>query len=139
MRAFEVEESNVKEFMQHLFAHDTFNDFEVRGIVLSSFTYFEVSGESVNGGYCSWEELRPYVRFILKGQDKPRLMKVVFAKARPEEFNDNAAALFINLVYEDGKVLCTAACSQRNFELSKAMDVEWDAWVEGFFREKGIG
>lgn len=137
MRAFSIQEPQVKDFMQHLFTCDTFINFEVRGVVVHSFTHFEISGEKDNG-YCTWEELRPYIRNIIKGKEKPRSMKIIFARGNPQIFHPNAAALFMNIIYDSDKITCTTACSQKNFELSKTLDLEWDAWVAEFFKENGI-
>ena len=144
MLAFSVQEEHVKDFMQHLFSQDTFIDFEVRGVVLHSFTYFEISGEKAalpedGKSYCTWGELRPYVRNILKGRDKPRLMKLVFARPSPETLHPNAAALFLNITYEGDKgLVCTTAASQKKFEMDKSMDGSWDNWARDFFMQKGI-
>ena len=143
MQAFSIPEPQIKDFMQHLFAHDTFINFEVRGVVVHGFTYFEISGEKTRlpdqeANYCTWEELRPYVRNIIKGTEKPRAMKIIFAQTAPESLNPNAAALFINMNYEGDKLTCTTATSQKQFDLNKAVDMEWDNWVRDFFRQKGI-
>ena len=144
MLALSIEELDVKNFMQHLFVLETFSNFEVRGITIHGFTYFEISGEKApsqedeKASYCTWEELRPYVRHIIKGKDKPRAMKLIFSHAEPEKTHPNAAALFINIVYEGDKILCTTATSQKNFDLTRAVDTEWDSWVKIFFNQNGI-
>jgi len=137
MQVFSIQESDIKNFMQHLFALDSFNCFQVRGITIHSFTYFEISGEKTEG-YCTWEELSPYVRNILKGRDKPRAMKFVFAHGQVESVHPNAAALFININYEGDKITCTTATSQKNFDLNRQVDTEWDTWVKAFFMQKKI-
>ena len=144
MLAFSIPEPDIKEFMQHLFANDTFNNFEVRGVTVHSFTYFEISGErprreDEKNSYCTWEEIRPYVRNILKGKEKPRAMKIIFAWGNPEELHPNAAALFVNVNYEgENKVICTTATSQKNFDMSRAVDTEWNNWVTDFLKRNGI-
>jgi len=143
MQAFSIPESHVKEFMHHLFTHDTFVDFEIRGIMVHGFTYFEISGEKPRqpeeaATYCTWEVLRPYVRSIIQGKEKPRAMKIVYAQSNPESLIANAAALFININYEGDKLICTTATSQKQFDLNKKVDTEWDNWVMDFFKQKGI-
>ena len=143
MQAFLIEEPHIKGFMQHLFTLETFVDFEVRGVIVHCFTQFEISGEKgaqdeQGSTYCTWGELRPYVRNIIKGKEKPRAMKIIFARGAPESLHPNAAALFVNVNYDTDKITCTTACSQKNFELNKAVDLEWDRWVAGFFKEAGI-
>ena len=139
MKSFTIEEPLIKDFMQHLFNYDTFIDFEVRGVLVRSFTTFEISGQK-DGGYCTWDELRSYVRHII-GNTKPRAMKIVFARDNPEALHPNAAALFLNISYDNditdkpdriGKITCTTASSQKNFELNKSVDDIWDEWVTEF-------
>ena len=137
MQVFSIQETDIKDFMQHLFATDSFNNFQVRGITIHSFTYFEISGEKAEG-YCTWEELMPYVRHILKGRDKPRAMKLIFACDDLEKIHPNAAALFININYEGDKITCTTATSQKNFDLNREVDTTWDTWVRDFFIQKNI-
>ena len=138
MKAFSIQEPDIKEFMHHLFTHDTFINFEVRGVVVHSFTYFEISGETEGGAYCSCGQLRPYVRNIIKGKEKPRTMKIILARGNPESLHPNASALFLNIMYEGDKINFTTACSQKKFELNKEVDIEWDRWAAAFFEEKGI-
>jgi len=137
MQVFTIQEPNIKDFMQHLFGQDSFNSFQIRGITIHSFTYFEISGEKAEG-YCTWEELSPYVRNILKGREKPRAMKFVFAHSSVEAVHPNAAALFINVNYEGEKITCTTATSQKNFDLNREVDTVWDIWVKDFFVQKNI-
>ncbi|MCL2399576.1 MAG: DUF5721 family protein [Defluviitaleaceae bacterium] len=143
MLAFSIEEMDVKDFMQHLFVLETFSSFEIRGVTIHGFTYFEISGEKPRQedekvSYCTWEELRPYVRHIIKGKDKPRAMKLIFAQTEPEKLHSNAAALFINMIYEGDKIVCTTATGQKSFDLTRAVDTEWESWVQSFFRKNGI-
>ena len=146
MRAFSIQEAYVKDFMQHIFTHDTFTDFEVRGMTLHGFTYFEISGEKMSStkeynssvDYCTWGELCPYVRYVIKGRERPRAMKIIFAKVKPEAIHPNAASLFFNMMYESDKIICTTATSQKNFDMSKAVDIKWDDWVADFLKQKGI-
>ena len=133
MLAFSVHEDNVKVFMQHLFALPTFSSFRVQGVSVSSFAHFDISDCDFN-----WEEMQPYIRFILKGRDKPRGMKFVFAHENPQELHDNAAALFINIVYDSEKINITTATSQKQFALDKSLDKNWDEWVYKFIQEKKL-
>lgn len=139
MKSLSIQET--KNFMQHLFTQPTFNTFEVRGITVHSFTYFEISGDKgrdKSEGFCTWEELKPYLHHILKGKDKPRSMKIIFAAANPEAITPNAAALFINISYEADKITCTTGSSQKQFDLNKTVDTDWDNWVIQFFQQKNI-
>ena len=138
MLTFSITGAQIKDFMQHLFTHDTFIEFEVRGVVLHTFVNFEITGN------CLWQDLRPYIRFVIKGREKPRAMKIIFARVNPDQLHPNAAALFINIIYnvssegEQDKITCTTATSQKEFALDRTLDREWDDWVIEFFKKIGI-
>jgi len=135
--------------MRHLFTLSSFDDFEVRGIVINTLTRFEISGERIEKAekigeaeqgeesHCTWRDLCPYVRNIIKGKEKPQSMEIKFALAEPEKLHKNAAALFIIMRYSS-QITCVTGSSQKNFELNKIIDSEWDSWVIAFFKQLGI-
>ena len=147
MLAYSVPQQHVKSFMHHLFKSDIFNSFETRSVEVHTFAYFEISGrrDGSENEYCAWGELQPYVFEIIKGNRKPRVIKIILSRGRQaaEELHPNAAALFLNITYESSggendKVSCTAAASQKNFEMDKQMDKLWESWVTDFFARNGI-
>jgi len=146
MRVFSVTGAAVKGFMKMLLREDTFDAFEVRGVDLSTFTRFEISGMLDKRGnegtrdFCTWAELRPYTFDIIKGSKKPNSLKIVLSldTAATTAIHSNAAALFINVLYENDSVTCTAAVGQKQFILDKTMDAQWDEWVGKFLRARNI-
>jgi len=140
----------VKGFMGKLLREDILDKFEVRGVELSLNIRISINGvlESpdaneegpVSPGYISWETLRPMVYDIIKAGAKPRQIKIIFSyKAEDvKAIHPNAAALFLNMVYENDTVSFTTATAQREFALDKSLDDSWDEWVRGFFVSKNI-
>jgi hypothetical protein len=139
MRSFSVGAPHVKDFMRHLFTLGTFDAFEARAAEIFTFARFEISGEK-EGGYCAWAELKPYVRHIIQGEKKPRFIKLVFSRSRAdtEALHPNAAALFLNITYENDRVAVTTGTAQKVFNLDKQPDGLWEHRVAEFFKENKI-
>ena len=152
MIALALDTSAVRGFMGRLLREDILDAFEVRSaeIVLSTRISIngsleasgadETEGAKPPAGYTTWEALRPLVYTIIKTGVKPGLVKIVFSfKAQDvTSIHTNAAALFLNMVYENDAVSFTTATAQREFALDKSLDDSWDEWVRGFFAGKNI-
>ena len=150
MLSVELVKDDVRGFMGKLLREDFFDSFDVRSVEIVSRNRVEIDGaventdeESDRGkakqSFSAWSELRPLVYEVIKLGTKPSCVKIVFSKRDPESIHPNAAALFINMVYENDGVMFTTASSQREFALNKAVDDVWDDFVKGFLLEAGIG
>ena len=155
MIAVTMEPGLVKGFMGRLLREDVLDEFEVRGIEIGISTRVSINGalEAAETAteedappvkapttYVTWEAMRPLVYSIIKASSKPRLVKIVFSyKAQAATtIHANAAALFLNMVYENDTVSFTTATAQKDFALDKSLDDSWDEWVRGFFMRKNI-
>ena len=66
-------------------------------------------------------------------------MKFVFALPETQTAAfPNASALFLNLVFSNGKVLGTTAVAQTSFSLQKDTDIAWETWIKDFFQRENI-
>jgi len=135
MLALEMEKAEVKGFMGKLLREDIFDEFEMRLTEITTNTKITIDGanEAV-----TWGGVRPLVYEIMKMSAKPRQVKIVFAKKDPQEIHTNAAALFLNLIYENAGVTFTTATAQKQFEMDKTMDTAWDNFIREFFAKKDI-
>ena len=151
MIAVALDTTAVKGFMGRLLREDVLDQFEVRGVELGLNIRISINGaqeapetdetESPKAaGYVSWETLRPMIYDIIKNGSKPKLIKIVFSyKAQQaKEIHANAAALFLNMVYENDTVYFTTATAQKEFALDKSLDDSWDQWVRSFFLQNNI-
>jgi len=152
MIAVTMDSAAVKSFMGRLLKEDVLDKFEVRGVEIGIATRVSINGAiEVAGGakdenvkvptvYSTWEALRPLVYSIIKTSTKPSLVKIVFSHKAQEAtaIHANAAALFLNMVYENDAVQFTTATAQKEFALDKSLDNAWDEWVRGFFISKNI-
>ena len=141
MLALELGDDLVKGFMGRLLKEGIFNDFKVRSVDILAKNRFSLDGE-VSGGeskdFSMWSEVQPLVFEIVKLMGKPSVMKVVLSHKEPQAIHENASALFLNLMYENGKVNFTTATSQKAFSLEKTLNSTWDEWVRSFFSSIGI-
>jgi hypothetical protein len=131
MLALEMEKSDVKNFMGRLLKDELFDEFEPRLIEIATNTKITIDGTNTK-----WGETRPLVYEIIKLSAKPKQIKIVFASDAP--IHTNAAALFLNLVYENDSVTFTTATAQKEFALDKTLDSAWDNHISEFFSNTGI-
>ncbi len=147
MLIIKIMESEIKQFMSYLIKEDKFDSFETRGIEITMFTKINISCAVEKDFYenkedlpdfCSWSLLKPYVFNIIKGNTRPKNMKIVFSFKDTKEIHDNAKALFLNILFDNNMILCTTATSQINFSLDKNVDFSWEDYIKGFFKNLGI-
>ena len=147
MLAIQLDSAAVKTFMGQILREDIFDAFEVRSIDISVATRINIDGlleaepeEDKKPEFATWEAMRPLVLGIIKASPKPKYVKIVFSyKAENTcEIHQNAAALFLNMAYENDAVTFTTGVSQREFVLDKSLDTNWDEWVRSFFAKLGL-
>ena len=126
--------------MGKLLKENVFDNFHMRKIEISTDFKIEISelskAEGARANY--WAAIRPLILHIIKTGAKPSLIKIIFSLPDTASIHTNAAALFLNLSYENDEVSFTTATSQREFEMDKTLDTCWDEWVRNFFCNKDI-
>lgn len=143
MIVFEI--SNNRIFMNLLLKENIFDNFEVRNIEIQTFIKFEISGlidknyfsfgeqELITNKFCLWKELKAKVFQLIKGNKLPKSIKIIFSYEPLDTISENAAALFLNIIFENGKILCTTGCSEKFFSLDKKLETNWDNFIKNFF------
>jgi len=135
--ALELDKACVKSFMAKLLREDLFDEFEARSVEI--FAAIKVTFDGLNESGCAaWGAVRPMAYEVVKMCAKPRRMKVVFSHKDPIAIHTNAAALFLNIVYENDGVTFTTATSQKEFAIDKSIDFAWDELVREFFAKADI-
>ena len=141
MLALELSDDLVKGFMGRLLKEDAFTDFKVRTVDILAKNRFSLDGEFIDGemkDFSLWSDVQPLVFEIVKLMGKPSAMKIVLSHKEPQTIHENASTLFLNLMYENGKLNFTTATSQKAFSLEKTLNSVWDEWVRSFFGSNGI-
>ena len=142
---------NKKQFMALLLKDSVFDKFLVRSISLRTSVAYEIdcaldknwfdSDDAENlEKYAHWSAMRPVVFSLIKGKRLPGYMKIVLSAApsAAEKIHKNAAALFINIIFENNILYITTGCSQKVFSLDKSLDQTWDETASRFFKKCGI-
>ncbi len=149
MYVFYICGGEVKSFMNKILREDCFDNFELRNVEIQSFVRVDISGktskefneeEQEDVFFCKWRKIKPRIFDFVKGKIKPAYMKFVISAPKEllEKISDNAAALFLNFVFEKDMVVCTTGTAQKNFALNKELDLAWEEYVKEFFKEIGI-
>jgi len=140
---------NTKDFMSQLLKKEVFNSFQVRTLSITTFTTFDINGvlnkpylDNFNEerNYCLWNELQPYALEIIKGNKSPKHIKIVFSAGNHliNIVSPKASALFININFDENRLIVTSGLSLKTFELDKSIEFIWDEWVNQFFHRNGI-
>jgi len=145
MLALELDKQTVKTFMGQLLRSDIFDAFDVRSVDITTHVRINIDGlqdaeEDKKPTFAAWESVRPLVYENIKASQKPKLVKIVFSynAQTAQEIHPNAAALFLNLAYENDSVTFTTGTAQREFLFEKSLDTNWDEWVRDFFAKVGL-
>ena len=140
MLALQLRDDLVKGFMGRLLKEDVFNDFKVRTVDILAKIRFSLDGEmdGETKDFSMWSDIQPLVFEIVRQMGRPSIFKIVLSHKEPPAIHENASALFLNLMYENGKLTFTTATSQKAFSLDKTLNSAWDEWVRGLFGSNGI-
>jgi len=134
MLALELEKSDVKDFMAKLLKTNFFDDFQLRSAEILTATRITIDGTPQDDApFATYGATRPLICEIIKLCSKPRHIKIILAHAAPISIHQNAAALFLNLSYENDAVTFTTATAQKEFALDKSLDATWDEFIRKFF------
>lgn len=148
MLVFSIEKDEIKNFMNKLLIEEAFDRLEVRIFEVETIVKYEITGninkdyilEGENRHFVKWKELKPYIRSIIKGDKKPKYMKMVFSLEESSVLNlcENAKAMFLNINYSNDEIIATTGTSQKTFSLTKMEDKIWEDTVLKFFYKNGI-
>ena len=153
MESFTI--SNTKTFMSNLLKGNIFDGFEVRSVSVRTFVSYEIDCklnkeffdldtqaefEEAGRKYCMWTDIKPFVFEIIKGTQTPKDFKIVFSL--PEsicmDISEDAAALFVNIIYDGKEINCVTGCSAKNFSFDRTLDLIWDQYFSDFLYRKNI-
>lgn len=160
MIALQVED--IKTFTKQLLLGGTFDGFLVREAEIVTYNRFTIDGAVRQGFYTEeeakagrmerfsfWKTLRPFCFSLIKGSRLPERFLLVFQMTpeavaqlllkgglsfTPEQVN----GLYLNVRYEDQRMMLITGTSVSQFTLDKSLDREWDEAVRRFLKEHQI-
>ena len=146
MLALQLEPTAVKTFMGRLLREDMFDPFELRTADIHAGVLTTINGlkdpvnEEAPATFATWQSVRELAYHIIKTSPKPKYVKIVFSYQAMglQQVHPNAAALFLNLSYENDGVTFTTGTAQKEFLFEKSLDQTWDSWVMDFFKANAI-
>lgn len=145
MVMFRLAEGDVRLLMNMLLTQEVFDAYDARGCTIQSFARFDIEGASAQEAadarpvFCKWQRIRPYVYNIIKGNEKPRFLKIVLSldDERLSQY-PGAGALFVNIVFDKTLVHITTGASMKTFALDKTVENMWDNTVADLLRGLGL-
>lgn len=154
--------TNVKVFMNKLLREDVFDSFYLCEASLKTNASYHIDGklnEDYYTGeekealgkrrYATWAEEKSLVFQMLKGKKLPVAFKFVFLLSREHVEKivmqnnlsisiSDIAGLFLNVLYDNGTLICTSGTSLYTFTMDKTLEYAWEAGLLKFFKEKGL-
>lgn len=127
----------------------TYNKFTIDGRIRGRYFSEEEREEQQIGAFSSWKTLKPFCFSLIKGKRLPESFRIVFLlpEDAKKEFvsqhgvglsPEQVGALCVNIIYENGAILCTTGISVNIFTTDRTLEREWDAAVGEFLRKHEI-
>lgn len=139
--------TDTKTFMAYLLKGDVFDRFTFRQGEIHALASFTLNGakdadfmaEDDTEPYCLWADIKPFVFQAVRGKKLPKSMKLILSlPAEKTKSYPNMQAVFLNLLFRDGTLLCTTSSSEAVFSLEKKTNEKWDHDVLTFFKKHHI-
>lgn len=152
MISFTIED--IKKTMHHILKGSLFDNFEVRGVEIQSYTKFQISGiadknyiDTVEDDkenipdYVTWAQIKSHVLEIVKSTPhSPKVIKIIFSLPKNDvaQYHKEASALFINFLFKDKIITISTGSAMKAFSLDRDGDFNWDQYIIGFFKNAQI-
>lgn len=154
----------IKDFMNKLLCTETFDNFLLKEATIQNSITWNLDG-TINTAFFSGEErkeqqladfsflpfgqCRSHCFDLIKGKRTPSYFKFVFLLspanlARTLEqthstfTTEDITGMFLNLKFQNGKLLLTTGISYRIFSVDKSLEQEWDSLVKRFLKNHEI-
>jgi len=123
--------NDVKAFMAKLLKGNDFDAFELHGLTVHNFAVFEMHKHPAEAAP-SWCLARNYAFEMIKGSVPPKYIKLVLARLNGD------VHMFLNIIFEDGKINITSGMSQKSFSLDRSALQNWNEYILKFLNDKNI-
>ncbi len=147
-----IEITNVKQFMHSLLCTEAFDSFLLCEAHITTIAEYHIDGRRSaegDGTVPSYRLLRPVCYQMVRGTKAPSRMHFVFQlspenqartieKSNTPFTNQDIGGLFLNVLFQNEKLVLTTGISYKTFSLDKSLEQEWDRLVPLFLKNKGI-
>ncbi|MCL1936603.1 MAG: DUF5721 family protein [Defluviitaleaceae bacterium] len=124
-----------KNFMKKLFKENIFDNFFVTYIEIVNFANFEIKTKQ---NPQSWQILKPYAYNIIKGNETPKSMKIIFTLSEEISNKINPDYEFFLNLYFQNELYFTTGTSPKKFTLDKSINYIWEDYVKNFMNKNLI-
>ncbi len=148
--------TDVKAFTSSLFIGDTFDDFLVSDVNITTYNTFTIDGHIKKSFYSNeeyeemgspsmskWSYIKPLCFNIIKGKKLPLSFKIVFCLSKEATISflnensldyslENINGLFINIRFENNELSYITGTSLNIFTLDKSLEQTFDSYISKF-------
>ncbi|MBE5927529.1 MAG: hypothetical protein E7270_11295 [Lachnospiraceae bacterium] len=148
--------TDVKSFTSALFIGETFDNFLVSEVNITTYNTFTIDGHIKKNFYTNeeyeelgspslskWSSLKPLCFSIIKGKKLPLSFKIIFClskeatttflKENDLDFTvDNINGLFINIKFENNELSYVTGTSLNVFTMDKSLEQAFDSHISKF-------
>ncbi len=137
---------NIKDFMSRLFVGDMFDKFQVRECEITTFITFSMGGQLNKEWFDSdekeslhseelvmWQQLKPVVFSLIKGNKTPSKMKMDFC-----HYRENGDCGSLRLQFEKQELFLFTGYMQKEFSMDKENQMNWDENCIQFLKKNEI-
>ena len=154
--------TDIGDFTRKLLIQNVFDQFYVLEGEVSTFAAFTIDGELNEDYYSSdetellqdrkwslWSEIKPVAFLLMKGKKLPVSFKFVLqlsdhntdwllGKYHLEHLKEQVSGLYLNIRYQDKKLICVTGLSYKTFVMDKTLEHVWDDTAAQFMKQNGI-
>ncbi len=160
MTAMKIED--IRHFTSELLVGETFDRFQLSEAVIVTFNTFRIDGrvrkgyyteeereEGRIGEFSAWPAVKPFCYSLMKGKKLPEQFRIVLRQ--PPEMTERflvshgiplaaeqVGGLYLNIRYEEGKLLCVTGTSLNVFTADRALENAWDEAAAAYLRARKL-
>lgn len=154
--------TDIRDFTQKLLIQKVFDQFLFREGEVETFAAFRFEGELNEAYYtsdeleilgerrfCLWSEVKPHIFQLIKGRKLPVSFRFVLQlseentdwllkKHHLEHLKEQLAGLYLNIRYQDQKLVCITGLSYKTFIMDKTLERLWDETTQQYMKQNDI-
>ncbi len=154
----------IRDFMNKLLCKETFDNFLLKEAVIQSSVTWSLDGTLVTGffskeeleaegltgfSFLPFRNIRNQCFHLIKGKRTPSCFKFVFllspanlartlAQTHSTYQPQDITGMFLNLLFQDNRLILTTGISYRIFSTDRRLEQEWDILVRRFLKNHEI-
>lgn len=157
-----LEVTDIGDFMKKFLIQNVFDQFYLLEGEVATFSTFRIEGGLNDGWYTSdetdilqnrkwslWSEVKPVAFLLMKGKKLPVSFRFVLQlsdantewllnKYHLEMLKDQLSGLYLNIRYQERKLVCVTGLSYKTFVMNRTLDHLWDDTARQFMKQNGI-